>query len=104
MAQNQVDRTEIRQYLLGTLTPELQQKFEERLLTEAELLEELEIEEDELIDEYLALRLSDDELIRFEEYFHTTPERQQKVRFSRSLNRYSRTLERREREQALLPV
>lgn len=97
MAQNHGDQATIRQYLLGKLTGDSQQKVEERLLTEDDLFEELEIAEDELIDEYLAEKLSEDERERFEQNFLATPERQQKVRFSRSLNRYVRTIESQEK-------
>jgi hypothetical protein len=96
MAQNYVDQAVIRQYLLGTLTPDLQQKLEERLLTETQFLEQLEIEEDELIDEYLADELSRDDREKFERHFLTTPERQQHLRFAVALRRYvvpSRTSE-----------
>lgn len=93
MAQNHGDQATIRQYLLGKLTDDSQQKVEQRLLTEDDLFEELGIAEAELIDEYHAKKLSNDERERFEQYFLATPERQQKVRFSRTLSRYVRANE-----------
>lgn len=93
MAQNHGDQATIRQYLLGKLTGDSQQKVEERLLTEDDLFEEMEIAEDELIDEYHAGELSKNDRERFEQNFLATPERQEKVRFSRSFNRYLRTIE-----------
>jgi methionine-rich copper-binding protein CopC len=85
------DQNTIRRYLLGQLTDDWQQQVEERLLTEDDLFEESEIVEDELIDEYLAKKLSDAERDRFEQYFLATPERHQSLRFARVLNRYVMT-------------
>ena len=90
MARNYSDQNTIRQYLLGELDSNEQQGIEMRLLAEDDLLEELEITEDELIDEYLADKLSGHDREKFEQNFLATPERQQKVRFSRSLRRYVR--------------
>lgn len=88
MARNHDDQSAIREYLLGTLTPDLQQKVEERLLTETELMEELEVEEDELIDEYLTDKLNARERDCFESHFMASAEREQKLRFARVLKRY----------------
>lgn len=97
MAWNHDDQNTIRRYLLRELDQDQQQRIEQRLLTEDDLFEELEIAEDELIDEYLNEKLSEDERERFEQNFLATPERQQKMRFSRSLNRYLRTIESQEK-------
>jgi hypothetical protein len=88
MARNYIDQSTIRQYLLGQLTPELQQTVEERLLIEDDLLEELEVDEDELIDEYLTQKLNAEERDCFERHFMATAEREQKLRFARTLKRY----------------
>jgi anti-sigma-K factor RskA len=93
MARNHNDRNTIRRYLLKDLSDDQQQAIEKRLLTEDDLLEELGIAEDELIDEYLAEKLSEEERERFEQNFLATPERRQKVQFSRSFSRYVRTIE-----------
>jgi hypothetical protein len=83
----------IRLYLLGQLTDEeKRQEIEQRLLSDQEFFEELEVAEEELIDDYLAGQLTEDERGRFEQYFHANPERRQKLRFARSLNRYVRTV------------
>ena len=52
MALSDHDQTRIREYLLGNLTEEEQQKIEERLMVEDDLFEELEISKGELIEEY----------------------------------------------------
>ena len=84
------DQDAIRKYLLGQLTEDLQERVEERLLTEDHLFEELEITEDELIEEFLANDLSQTERTAFEEYFLRNPERQQNLRFAQALNRNSK--------------
>ncbi|HEV7799236.1 MAG TPA: hypothetical protein VGO73_13840, partial [Pyrinomonadaceae bacterium] len=61
MARNHHDKNAVRQYLLRQLSDGDQRTIEQRLLTEDDLFEELEIAEDELIDEYLAEELSEEE-------------------------------------------
>lgn len=77
----------IRQYLLGLLGPEQRPAVEERLLTDDAFYEELLIVEDELIDQYVAGRVSQAEQENFEAHFLITPERRKKVRFARALKR-----------------
>jgi hypothetical protein len=78
----------MKQYLLGQLTEEEQQRLEERLMTSNEYFEQLLIAEDELIDESLGGRLSVGEQERFNHYFLCTADRHQKLKFSKSLQRY----------------
>jgi hypothetical protein len=75
-------------YLLGEARPDEVSSLEERFVTDNEVYEELLIAEDELIDQYLSGELSDAERKSFESYFLVMPERQQKVRFGRALNKY----------------
>ena len=78
----------LRQYLLGSL-PEVEiSALEERLLTEADFYEELLVVEDELIDQYLSGEQLPAEREMFESHFSQAPERQQKVRFARTLQKY----------------
>jgi len=86
------DQSNIKQYLLGTLTEDARQRVEERLLTEADFFEELLFSEDELVDQYLNEELSGEERGKFEQHFLATPERQQKLRFGKALNRYTSDL------------
>lgn len=78
----------IRRYLLGQAPLEDSSKVEERLLTDGEFYQELLIVEDELIDRYLSGELSEPERESFEPHFLLPPERQQKLRFARSLKKY----------------
>ena len=89
MALNRNDLDAIRQYLLGALSEERQQEVEQRLLTEDDLYEELEVAEDELADEYVAGELSPAERERFEHYFLSVPERAQQLSFARALHQYA---------------
>jgi hypothetical protein len=82
------DQETLRQYLLGNLPPEERASLEERLLTDDEFYQELLIVEDELVDQYLSGDQSKAERESFEAHFLLAPERQQKVRFSRTLKKY----------------
>jgi hypothetical protein len=72
-------------YLLGRLPESEQTGFEERLLESEAQFEALEEAENELIDEYVADRLSADDRRRFEHYFLAQPERRARVEFARAL-------------------
>src|SRR5256885_4007625 len=82
----------IRKYLLGAPLDAAQQRsLEERLLTEDDFCEEMDIAEEELIDQYLSNELSASERASFEQAFLNTIERQQKFSVARTLNRYAET-------------
>ena len=84
-----VQQQSIRQYLLGApLEADQQQLIEERLMTDDELCEQIEIVEDELIEQFLAGELSASERVQFEEAFLSTAERREKLRVARALNAY----------------
>jgi anti-sigma factor RsiW len=75
----------IRQYLLGMMDAAEQERFEERLLTDAALQEEISVTENEIVYEYLTGGLSGREKEQFDEHFMRTPERQRKREFFDSL-------------------
>jgi hypothetical protein len=79
---------EIRQYLLGTLSPERAAELEERLLIDSEVYEELLIAEDELIDQFIEGRMSPAEREEVETHFLRAPERKKQLSFSRTLKSY----------------
>ena len=81
-------RNLVRRYLLGDLTGGDQEHFEEKFMTGDTSLAELEAAEDELLDEYLAGRLTEIERVQFEQHFLSTPEREQKLRFAKVFRRY----------------
>jgi CHAT domain-containing protein len=87
-----LQRQLIRQYLLGApLDASQQRSLEERLLTEDDYCEEMDIAEDELIEQYLSNELSASERASFEQAFLNTVERRQKFSVARALNRYAET-------------
>ena len=69
MALTENDQGRIRDYLLGQLTHEEEQRIEERLMYEDDLLEELQISKGELIEEYRAGELGSKENQWFERHF-----------------------------------
>lgn len=80
------DQAKIRQYLLGHLSDEEQQKIEERLMVEDDLFEELDISKGELIEEYHAGELNQTERQWFEGHYLASPEGRQRYTFTVALN------------------
>ena len=85
----EIEREELRAYLLGTLDEDHKTQFEERILTEPDVYEELLLVEEELIDQYLAGDLSAIEQQQFESHFLITAERQKNLRFGKLLQKYA---------------
>lgn len=79
----------MREFLLGTLDGDYKSQFEERILTEPGVYEELLVAEEELIDQYLAGELSALERQQFESHFLITAERQKNLRFGKLLQQYA---------------
>jgi hypothetical protein len=82
------ERQEMRSYLLGTLDRDLKTQFEERILTEPSVYQELLIDEEDLIDQYVRGELSAFEQEQFESHFLITAERQKNLRFGKLLQEY----------------
>ncbi len=74
--------------MLGRLAQEEQQAIEQRLLTEDDFFEEVEVTEDELFDEYVADELTPVDRKQFERYFLSTPERRRDLKFAAGLRQY----------------
>lgn len=88
MKSDHQEQETIRRYLLGETTQEDSSWFEEQLLADGDLFQELLIAEDELIDQYLRDELTPNERRGFETHFLLAPERQQKLHFGRALRKY----------------
>ena len=88
MNHHTAEEKQLCQYLLGKLAEDVQRRLEEKLMTQANLLEQLEVLEDELIDEYLRNTLSDKDREGFEKHFLSSPERHQKLRFAQAFRSY----------------
>jgi hypothetical protein len=85
MSPSDHDQTRVREYLLGHLTEEEQQKIEERFMVEDNLFEELEISKGELIEEYRAGELDRKEHRWFEEHYLASSEGRQRYTFTVAL-------------------
>jgi len=76
---------QVKQYLLGTLSPEEKSRFEEKYFDDDKLFEEIEIVEDELIDAYVREELSPRDRERFKEVVNSSPRLTSRVDFARIL-------------------
>ena len=85
MSLSNSDQQEIRRYLLGQLEDEEQQKIEDRLMTENDLFEELEISKDEIVEEYCAGELTTKERDWLEQHFLASPEGKRRRTFALAL-------------------
>jgi hypothetical protein len=85
---NTDQQNRIRDYLLGQLPEGELEALDERVVVDKDFYEELLIVEDELVDEYLNNELTKSEQESFEKYFLITPERHQKLIFSKDLKTY----------------
>jgi hypothetical protein len=88
MNSNDEERNMVRRYLLGFLSSEETDYVEERFMTDFEYKEQALVIEDELIEDYLAHELSEDERERFVKYFLATPQQRQKLKVAQALDRY----------------
>lgn len=95
----------MRAFLLGTLDGDHKTQFEERILIEPGVYDELLVVEEELIDQYLADDLSALERQQFETHFLITAERQKNLRFGKLLQKYANShIDFTEREELPIPV
>ena len=86
MSGNTRDDVVLRRYLLGTVTPDVRERIEERLFSDDTILwEHLSLIEDELIDSYVSNELENEDAERFERSFLCTDERRSKLEFARAL-------------------
>jgi methionine-rich copper-binding protein CopC len=74
MALNNHDQERVRDYLLGRLSDEELTRLEERLMVEDDLFEELEISKGELVEEYCAGELTQNDRQWFEHHYLASPE------------------------------
>jgi len=79
------DEKLVREYLLGSLTAEDQDRIERRFLSDSGFEDLVAVIEDELIEEYLEDALPKSERQAIEKHFLLPPERQRKLQFARAL-------------------
>ncbi|MBA7584662.1 hypothetical protein ES708_26619 [subsurface metagenome] len=83
------ENAEIRKYLLGNIQVEDERrKIEVRLMLDDNYFEEISMQEEEIIQDYVDDELSADERQRFEKHFLISEERRHKIKFARALRRY----------------
>ncbi|HEX7333437.1 MAG TPA: hypothetical protein VF290_18175 [Pyrinomonadaceae bacterium] len=92
MALSNNDLGKIRDYLLGRLSEEEQERIEERLMVEDDFFEELEISKGELIEEYHAGELSQNEHEWFQQHYLATPEGKRRRTFALALDSLERPI------------
>ena len=79
-----------RRYLLGQLTEDEEQNVEERLLSDDDLFQELELTKDELTQEYVSRQLTAKESEWLENHFLISSEGEQKHDFAKTFAVYAR--------------
>ena len=84
----EVEKDNLRKYLLQELAEAEQEEIELRLLTDSEFSRHLAMAQDELLDDFATARLSEHEEERFREHYLVTPERKQRLNFATALDRY----------------
>jgi hypothetical protein len=85
LAEQRNSETLAKQFLLGKLSPELSESFEESLFTDDAVFEEIEITEGELVEAYVSNELSSDERRQFEERLLRSPRIAQRVEVAKLL-------------------
>jgi anti-sigma-K factor RskA len=90
MALSEHDHDVTRRYLLGQLTDDEEQKLEERLLSEDDFFQEVELTKDELAQEYASGELSGKERQWLQENFLASPEGKQRHEFAKIFDQYVR--------------
>ena len=85
MASSKKERNYIRHYVLGTHDRENEGRFEQRLLTDAQLLQELSMVENELLHEYVSGVLSESERKAFESRVLMGPKAYGRIQFFTAL-------------------
>jgi len=82
---NNNQKNEVKKYLLGQLEEADEERLELRLLTDSAFCEEFDTIVDELTDEYVGNEIQGEERKRVEQYFLTSAERQNKLKFAAEL-------------------
>src|SRR5829696_4799945 len=90
MAVSEHDHYITRRYLLGQLTDDEEQRLEERLLSEDDFFQELELTKDELAQEYASGELAAKERKWLQENFLASSEGKQRHEFAKTFDHYIR--------------
>jgi CHAT domain-containing protein/Tfp pilus assembly protein PilF len=82
------EKTELKDYLLGKLREEDEERVEIRLLSDAVYIEEFDVVVDEIADQYVAGEINGEERERVEKYFLRADQRRAKLKYAAALNTY----------------
>ena len=82
MALSKNEQGQLRDYLLGKLSDDEQQKIEERLMVEDQFFDEFEVSKDQLVEEYRAGELAQQERQWLEENFLATSDGREREAFT----------------------
>ena len=85
---NQTEKTELRDYLLGRLKDDEEEKVEIRLLSDPVYGEDFDGVVDEITDQYVAGEIKGEERERVEKYFLKSERRREKLKYAVALNTY----------------
>jgi anti-sigma-K factor RskA len=88
MGVSEHDHDITRRYLLGQLTDDEEQKLEERLLSEDDFFQQVELTKDELAQEYASGELTTKERKWLQETFLASPEGKQRHEFAKTFDHY----------------
>lgn len=88
MKQNPDEKAFFRKYLLHDMDEEAQEQVEQRLITDKEFSRHIAMAQDDLIDDFIAGTLSEQEMESFRTHYMTTPARLQKLKFATALDAY----------------
>ena len=79
----------IRRYLLGELPEQELEQFEQLLMSDDDMYQELMFAEDDLIDDYISNMLSEEDRAKFKRRFLVVPELRQNVSFTSALRKHA---------------
>jgi hypothetical protein len=83
------DQLLIRQYLLGELNEDQREQLEQRVITDRDYKEEVQITEEELLEDFVGGALPARERELFLKRYTTSPGQLRKVQIAKALNKYS---------------
>jgi hypothetical protein len=83
-----IEQKEIKQYLLGKLDAAGRERFEQRVITDPEYKDVVLMIEEELIEDFVAGGLTEDERQEFIRHFLATPQQRQRVKDIEALHAY----------------
>src|SRR3712207_334898 len=89
MTLNHEEESEIRSYLLGELAQEEARRIEERIVRDDDFVEQVQLVEDEMVEDYARGSLGARERERFERHFLSTPRRRRKLTMVKGLMKYA---------------